>query len=165
MSARRKKKSQSAVEVVQPSSNQLLSDLRDLIQTARQGVARAIDSGLIALYWQIGQRIRQDILQEKRAEYGEEIVATLSRQLSWTHFVALIPLKDELQRDFYIEMCRLENWSTRTLRKKIQSMLFERTGLSKKNQTNSFNRNSMHSKPETNLHQTSSFATPISLIF
>ena len=40
--------------------------------------------------------------------------------------------KDELQREFYAEMCRLERWSVRTLEKKIGGMLFERTALSKK---------------------------------
>lgn len=166
------KKPEAGAEKVQPrvpaTSGRLLTDLRDLILTARRGVARAVDSGLVSLYWQIGQRIRQDILQKERAEYGKEIVVTLSRQLtaefgrgfeeknlrrmiqfaevfpeqsivvslvrqlSWTHFLALIPLKDNLQRDFYAEMCRVENWSVRTLRQKIQSMLFERTALSKK---------------------------------
>jgi predicted nuclease of restriction endonuclease-like (RecB) superfamily len=62
----------------------------------------------------------------------EQIVVSLIRQLSWTHFVALIPLKDPLKRDFYAEMCRIERWSVRTLRKKIDSMLYERTALSKK---------------------------------
>ncbi len=52
--------------------------------------------------------------------------------MSWTHFIALIPIKDELQRDFYTQMCRIERWSVQTLRKKIDSMLFERTALSKK---------------------------------
>lgn len=169
-----KKKSRAVVKATQPKpgvpfgSDQLLADLRDLILAARRGVARAIDSGLVTLYWQIGRRIHQDILQEKRAEYGEQIVASLGRQLadefgrgfeeknlrrmiqfaevfpdegivaalrrqlSWTHFKAIIPLSDPLKRDFYAEMCRLENWSTRTLQKKIQSMLFERTALSKK---------------------------------
>jgi hypothetical protein len=42
-----------------------------------------------------------------------EIVVTLSRQLSWSHFVAILPLKDDLQRDFYAEMCRIERWSVR----------------------------------------------------
>ena len=46
--------------------------------------------------------------------------------------VELLPLKDSLQRDFYAEMCRLETWSVRTLRTKIDGMLFERTGLSRK---------------------------------
>lgn len=61
-----------------------------------------------------------------------EIVATASRQLGWSHFVELIPLKDDLRRDFYFEMCRIERWSVRDLRERIQSMLFERTALSRK---------------------------------
>lgn len=60
----------------------------------------------------------------------EEIVASLMRQLSWTHFTVLIPIKNDIQRDFYSQMCRIENWSVRTLRKKIDSMLFERTAIS-----------------------------------
>ena len=60
------------------------------------------------------------------------IVSTLSRQLSWSHFVEIIPFKDGLQRDFYAEMCRIERWSVRTLRKKIDGMLYERTAISKK---------------------------------
>lgn len=62
----------------------------------------------------------------------EQIVSTLWRQLSWSHFKAIIYLKDSLQRDFYAEMCRIERWSVRTLQQKIESMLFERTALSKK---------------------------------
>ena len=166
-----KKKSRAVTKTVQPASgasDQLLTDLRELILVARRGVARAIDSGLVALYWQIGRRIRQDILQEKRAEYGkeivssvgrqlerefgrgfsakslhhmirfteafpdEEIVSAVRRQLTWTHFKTLAYLDNPLKRDFYTEMCRVENWNTRTLQNKIQSMLFERTALSKK---------------------------------
>jgi hypothetical protein len=44
-------------------------------------VAVTVNAGLTILYWQIGSRIRQDILKEKRAEYGEEIISTLSIQL------------------------------------------------------------------------------------
>lgn len=52
--------------------------------------------------------------------------------MSWTHFKQISYLDDPLKRDFYAEMCRIERWSTRTLDKKIQGMLFERTALSKK---------------------------------
>ena len=52
----------------------LLKDLRELITEARQDVARQVNSALVLLYWRIGKRIRQDILKEKRAEYGEQIV-------------------------------------------------------------------------------------------
>jgi len=59
----------------------LVADIRQMIEVARQQVAQAVNAGLTTLYWQIGTRIRQDILKEKRAEYGAEIVATLGRQL------------------------------------------------------------------------------------
>ena len=62
----------------------------------------------------------------------EEIVVTLIRQLSWSHFVEILSVKDSLARDFYAEMCRMEYWSVRTLRSKIGTMLFERTALSRK---------------------------------
>ena len=146
----------------------LLTDVRELILATRVGVARTINAGLVTLYWEIGRRIRQDILKEKRAEYGERIVSALGTQLvaefgegfgqrnlfrmirfaevfpdfkivsalrtqlGWTHFRQIIAIDDELKRDFYAEMCRMERWNTRTLAKKIGSMLFERTAISKK---------------------------------
>jgi predicted nuclease of restriction endonuclease-like (RecB) superfamily len=61
-----------------------------------------------------------------------EIVSTLSRQLSWSHFKEVIYLKQPLQKEFYAEICRVERWSVRTLRKKIDSMLYERTAISRK---------------------------------
>ena len=146
----------------------LVSDIRKMIDDARSAVAITVNAGLTMLYWRVGKRINTEILKGKRAEYGQEIVVSLSRQLiidygnsfseknlrrmvqfaevfpdekivvslirqlTWTHFIALIPLKDQLQRDFYAEMCRLERWSVRTLRKKIGSMMFERTAIAKK---------------------------------
>ena len=146
----------------------LLADVRKMILQARESVARAVDSGLITLYWHVGRRVGQDILKQKRAEYGLRIVsglarhlevefgrgfgeknlrrmvqfaeqfpdirivAALLRQLGWTHFTILLPITDPLKRDFYAEMCRIERWNTRTLRAKIDSMLYERTALSRK---------------------------------
>jgi hypothetical protein len=98
-----------------------------------------------------GKQILQTLATQLSAEYGTgfaeknlrrmiqfaeifpdmEIVVTLSRQLSWSHFLALIPLDRPLQREFYAEMCRVEHWSVRALRKKIDSMLYERTAVSK----------------------------------
>jgi predicted nuclease of restriction endonuclease-like (RecB) superfamily len=60
----------------------LLADVRQLIDSARQNVAVAVNAELTWLYWQIGRRIQQDILGNERAEYGKEIVSTLSRQLT-----------------------------------------------------------------------------------
>jgi len=146
----------------------LLGELRGLIEQARQQVAQAANSALTLLYWQVGERIRCDVLTDGRAAYGLEILPTLSaklvheygrgfaeknlrrmvqfaevfpdeqivvslvRHLSWTHFIALIPLKQPLERDFYAEMCRVERWSVRTLRERIGSQLYLRTAIAKK---------------------------------
>ena len=64
----------------------------------------------------------------------QEIVSTLSTQLSWSHFMELLPVEDPLARDFYAEMCRVERWDVRTLRQKVGGMLYQRTALSKKPQ-------------------------------
>ncbi len=131
-------------------------------------MAITVNAALSLLYWQIGKRINEEILQNQRAEYGKEIVASLalalslefgkgwsekhlrhclrtaetfqnkeifyalSRELTWTHIRSVIYIENDLKRDFYIEMCKLEKWSTRTLQERIQSMLFERTAISKK---------------------------------
>jgi hypothetical protein len=59
----------------------LLADVREMILSARAQVARAVDAGLVTLYWNVGRRIHQDILKEKRADYGERIVSAVGRQL------------------------------------------------------------------------------------
>lgn len=99
-----------------------------------------------------GKRILVTVSQELTAEFGagfdptaltrmvrfaewivdERILVTLSQELSWSHFVALLPIKDPLARDFYAEMCRVERWNVRTLRQRIGALLFERTALSKR---------------------------------
>lgn len=61
-----------------------------------------------------------------------DIVSTLSRQLSWSHFVIICSIDDDLKRDFYAEMCRVQRWSVRSFQKQLNSMLYERTALSKK---------------------------------
>ncbi|MBE0637005.1 MAG: DUF1016 family protein [Bacteroidales bacterium] len=61
-----------------------------------------------------------------------EIVSELATQLSWSHFIELLVLKDGLQRMFYTRMCVYERWSTKILRTKIDGMLFERTAISEK---------------------------------
>lgn len=60
-----------------------------------------------------------------------EKVATLSQQLTWSHFVELLPIQEEIKRDFYAAMCKNENWSVRMLRERKKSMLYERTAISR----------------------------------
>ncbi len=65
----------------------------------------------------------QHMMQFAESFPDDQIVSTLSRQLSWSHFKEIIYLKQPLQKEFYAEMCRVERWSVRTLRQKIASML------------------------------------------
>jgi hypothetical protein len=61
---------------------ELLADVRELIESARHQVAQTVNAGLVTLYWLVGKRIREEILGEQRAAYGEEIVHALSAQLT-----------------------------------------------------------------------------------
>jgi predicted nuclease of restriction endonuclease-like (RecB) superfamily len=60
----------------------LFSDIRTLIDSARQRAAIAISAELTLLYWQVGKRINTDILKGERAEYGKQIIPHLARQLT-----------------------------------------------------------------------------------
>ena len=149
-------------------SADLYSKISNLITAKKYTVSRAVNSAIVFLYWEIGETICKDILQNHKAEYGKNIinevakqlsqdygkgfdrtaifrmvqfyqefpdkekVATLSQQLTWSHFVVLLPIEDELKRDFYAVMCKSENWSVRVLRERKNSMLYERTAISKK---------------------------------
>lgn len=146
----------------------ITSDIKSLIEQSRQNVALAVNAEITLLYWKVGKRINDEILGNERAEYGKQIVQTLSaqleleygkgwgekqlrhcmqfaavfndeqiiyalrRQLSWTHLRSIIYMEDPLKREFYIQMCKLEKWSSRQLQERIQSMLYERTAISKK---------------------------------
>ena len=62
----------------------------------------------------------------------KKIVVPLIRHLTWTHFIALIPITDPLKRGYYEQLAIIEHWSVRTLRNKIDGQLYERTAISKK---------------------------------
>ena len=63
-------------------NNELFTEIQILITQAKQQATVAVNASLTMMYWQIGQRIKQEILTGERAEYGKQIVATLSRQLT-----------------------------------------------------------------------------------
>ena len=74
----------------QAAADRLLADVRALIGAARQQVTQVVNAGLITLYWHFGSRIRQTVLGEERAAYGEQIVDSLRTQFPWPHFRELI---------------------------------------------------------------------------
>jgi predicted nuclease of restriction endonuclease-like (RecB) superfamily len=165
------RKTNSGRPTPQVNETALLEDLRSLILSARQRIAVVANSTATLLYWHLGQRLMKENLQNQRAAYGKQILATVSReltaefgrgfsyatvnraiqfselfpdpeivstlstQLSWSHFIELLPIKEPLARDFYAEMCRIEHWDVRTLRQKVGSMLYQRTALAKRPQS------------------------------
>ncbi|MCB9231060.1 MAG: DUF1016 domain-containing protein [Bacteroidia bacterium] len=146
----------------------LVVEIKFLIERTKDEVFRATNRSLTLLNWDIGHLIEVEILKEERADYGKQIlatlsqelkneygrgydyssltrmvkfykafpeyqiVATLSQELSWSHFVELITLESEEQRMFYAQLGIQERWGVRLLRERINSMLFERTALSKR---------------------------------
>lgn len=147
------------------SDEGLLYELSQLIEQSRQQLVSQANSMLTMLFWHVGKRINENILQNKRADYGKqivstvstqlenkygrnfteknvrrmlqfaeqfsdiEIVVTLSRQLSWSHFLVLIPLKKPEAKVFYAQNANSEMWGVRDLRKQIEAKTFERTGI------------------------------------
>lgn len=143
--------------------NRLFSELSELIEKSQQQVVSYANSTLTILFWQVGKRINEDVLNNQRASYGKQIVSliairleekygrnfteknirrmmqfaqefpdfqivvTLSRQLSWSQFLILIPLKTAEARMFYAELAINETLSVRDLRKQIATKTFERT--------------------------------------
>ena len=150
------------------SNNQLYTDICGLIESTRIRVATTANAELCIMHWQIGTRIKEDVLFNQRAEYGKQVIQNLSiklterfgkgwsiyklqhcvrsaytfsedeilyavrTQLTWTHLRSLMSIENELKRSFYIEMCRIEHWDTRTLDEKIDAQYYELTALSKK---------------------------------
>ena len=147
----------------------LMTDLRQIIDEARIHVASTANYELTMMYWHIGERINRVVLGNERATYGkqivpqvatqlqalygskgfeirnvrrmmqfaqqikeEKIVSQLATKLSWSHFIEVLSLKDELQKEFYLTLAANELWGRNRLRKEIDGMLYERTALSSK---------------------------------
>jgi predicted nuclease of restriction endonuclease-like (RecB) superfamily len=149
------------------AANDLFAEIITLIDEARGRAFVAVNAELTLLYWRVGQRIHKNVLQEKRADYGQQVISSLAqqltrvygsgwgekqlrhclqfaevfpgeaivytvcRQLGWSKLRMLMYIDEPLKRDFYLELAKLENWSVRQLRERINSQLFERTALSR----------------------------------
>lgn len=141
----------------------LLNELSQLIEQSQRQVVAQANNTLTMLFWHIGKRINENILQNKRADYGKqivvtlarqltekygrnfeeknlrrmlqfseqfidkEIVVTLSRHLSWSHFLVLITLKSLEAKFFYAQLAAEQALGVRDLRKQVAHKTFERT--------------------------------------
>lgn len=150
-------------ESLSPDFDRLFQELSALIEQSRTQVAVVANSALTILFWKVGKRINDEILNNERAEYGKqvvgtiskqlettygrsfteknvrrmmqfasgfsdsEIVVTLSRQLTWSHFLVLIPLKSREAQLFYADLVGKGALGVRALREQISRKAFERT--------------------------------------
>ena len=157
----------------EPNEQFLFSELAQMIEQSQQKAFIAVNSTLTQLFWRVGNRINQEILQHKRAKYGKQIVPTvsaqlekaygknfteknvrrmikfaeqfadfsivvpLSRQLSWSHFVELLPIKSQEAKLFYAQNFSETRQGVRELRKQIAEKTFERTALANLQTTSS----------------------------
>ena len=144
------------------SEQVLFEEISALIEQSRRTIYAQASSATVLLFWRIGRRVNNEILQNKRADYGkqivvtlsrqleavygrsfeeknlrrmlqfanqfsdEEIVVSLSRQLSWSHFLALIPLKTSEAKMFYANESFNGCLGVRDLRKLISRKAYER---------------------------------------
>ncbi len=150
--------------MIEPSENKdLITALISLIENTKKQVVSHVNSSLTILFWNVGKTILTHNLKHKRAEYGKQIVVTvsrelvakfgrnyeeknlrrmiqfaeiyndfenvvtLSRHLSWSHFLVLIPLSSDEQRDFYGNLASTKLIGVRELRNQISKKAFERT--------------------------------------
>lgn len=153
--------------IVQDSSKVLYSKIEVLIKQKGRHIAKYLNVEISQLYWSIGNFIITEIDYQTYSQYGQQIIATLSQQLtksfgkgysysaltrmikvaqtfnkemfatlsqtlSWSHFIELAAIEDSTKRLFYQQMSNVEKWSVRTLRTRIDSMLFERSVIASK---------------------------------
>lgn len=144
------------------NNKQLFTELAQIIEQGKQALAVQVNSTMTLTFWHVGKRINEEVLKNERAEYGkqilttvssklteqygnsfkernirrmtkfaseftdEQIVVTLSRQLSWSHFVELFRLKSNEAKLFYAQKIAEEGWGVRQTRKQIEQKAFER---------------------------------------
>ncbi|MHB8903578.1 MAG: PDDEXK nuclease domain-containing protein [Patescibacteria group bacterium] len=141
--------------VAQNDYQNLLHELKSIIEKGKSNVYKAVDNNLVETRWQIGERIvREELKYQDRADYGEyllknlaidlntarprlseiirfykcySIVRTLCEQLSWRHYVLLITIVNQKERKFYEQKIVANSWSVRELARQIKSHLYQKT--------------------------------------
>ena len=140
----------------------LFDEISEMIEQGRCAVAAQVNNTAILTFWRVGKRVNEVVLQNKRAEYGKqivstlstqlkekygrsfelrnlrrmmqftdefpdmEIVSTLSSQLSWSHFIELLPLKTIEARLYYANDAAERHLGVHQLRQMISRKAFER---------------------------------------
>jgi len=98
----------------------LVNEVRQLIDSAKQRAAVAVNAEISMLYWQVGKGIQQEVLQGERAEYGKQVIAGLSQQLKqaygkgWSEQQlrhCLYAAETFTDKKIFYTLCRELSWS------------------------------------------------------
>ncbi len=115
------------------TNNELFAQIKEIIDSARQKVVLEVNSTMTAMYWEIGNHINQELLKDKRAEYGSQLISNLAKQLQTEYgttsfseknlrrmiqFATIFP-----ERNFVATLLRQFSWSHFTLFIPIQDEL------------------------------------------
>ena len=147
------------------NENNFYNEIKQILETARGRVYRAVNFAMVEAYWLIGKRIVEEQGGAERAEYGANLIKnlsqrltkdygkgftitnlknmrlfyltfqkgqTLSDQLSWSHYCALLKVENPNARAFYLQETVKSNYSVRQLQRQINTHFYERL-LSSKN--------------------------------
>ncbi|OGY78728.1 MAG: hypothetical protein A3B74_02965 [Candidatus Kerfeldbacteria bacterium RIFCSPHIGHO2_02_FULL_42_14] len=134
--------------------DQLLADIRSIIDKGLGRAYQAVDNIRVQTYWQIGERVvREELKHKDRADYGKRLIDQLARdlnfsrttmfaivqfhrtypivqavlgQLSWSHFFALIRLENPEERKFYEVQVVRNRWSSRELEKRMKQKEYDK---------------------------------------
>ena len=131
----------------------IYEEIHELLSKARQNIVSNVNSTMTKTYFLIGKRIVEEEQNgNKRAEYGKNLIKTLSKkltkefgkgfsetnleqmrkfQLSWSHYLILMRIENINARNFYEIEAIQNNWSLRELKRQVNSALYERLVLSK----------------------------------
>ena len=140
----------------------LFEDISAIIEKGRREISLQASRGAVLIFWQVGKRINDEILENKRADYGKQIVSRLATQLtekygrsfelrnlqcmmqfaeqfldfeivsqtatqlSWSHFVEILPLKTQEAKLFYLNEAARGHISRNELRDLIYRKAYER---------------------------------------
>ena len=140
----------------------LFEDISAIIEKGCREISFQASRGAVLIFWQVGKRINDEILENKRADYGKQIVSRLATQLtekygrsfelrnlrrmmqfaeqfldfeivsppatqlSWSHFVEILPLKTQEAKLFYLNEAARGHISRDELRNLIYRKAYER---------------------------------------
>lgn len=111
---------------VSTEGGDLVERVSALIDQAQSFTAAQVNATLTLRNWYIGRMIDVAVLHEDRAGHNQEVVASLGRQVSWTHFKTLLPVSSSEARAFYVKETIERRLGVRDLRRAIDRKAFER---------------------------------------